>query len=156
MDKFEISKLFKEKGLSLGAVESFTGGGFAKEITSVPGASQFFKGSLVTYATEIKEHVLGVPKDEIEKYGVVSREVASHMVSNGKRLLNTDYTVSFTGNAGPEAMEGKPVGEVHIGIAYSYYVRVFSYNLTGSREEIQRKAIKIAFELLNAEILQNN
>ena len=156
MDSVGINKLFREKGRTLGSVESFTGGSFAKEITSVSGASHFFKGALVTYATEEKNRLLGISYKDIDEFGVVSKEVAAQMASNGKKLLNVDYCVSFTGNAGPSAMEGKPVGEVHIGIAFSDTAQVYSFNLEGSRKEIQDKAINIAFELLETIILQNN
>lgn len=156
MDKFELNKLFREKGITLGSVESFTGGKFASEITSVSGASQFFKGALVTYANEEKVRVLAIPQSEIDTYGVVSREVGGQMAANGKNILNVDYCVSFTGNAGPEALEGKPVGEIHIGIAFSRCLQVFSYQLEGTREQIQNKAIVIAFNLLRGIVSVNN
>ena len=156
MDSTGINKLFREKGRTLGSVESFTGGSFAKEITSISGASHFFKGALVTYATEEKNRILGISYKDIDEFGVVSKEVAGQMASNGKKLLNVDYCVSFTGNAGPSAMEDKPVGEIHIGIAFLDTTRVYSYNLEGSRNEIQDKAINIAFELLESLILENN
>ena len=156
MNSVDINKLFREKGRTLGSVESFTGGLFAKEITSVSGASHFFKGALVTYATEEKNRLLGISYSDIDQYGVVSKEVAAQMASNGKKLLNVDYCVSFTGNAGPSAMEGKPVGEIHIGVAFLDTAQVHSFNLEGSREEIQNKAINIAFELLQTLIFQNN
>ena len=156
MNSEGINKLFREKGRTLGSVESFTGGMFAKEITSVSGASHFFKGALVTYATEEKNRLLGISYRDIDEFGVVSKEVAAQMASNGKKLLNVDYCVSFTGNAGPSAMEGKPVGEIHIGVAFLDAAQVHSFNLEGSREEIQQKAIKIAFELLETLISQNN
>ena len=156
MDSAGINKLFREKGRTLGSVESFTGGSFAKEITSVSGASHFFKGALVTYATEEKNRLLGISYKDIDEFGVVSKEVAGQMASNGKKLLNVDYCVSFTGNAGPSAMEDKPVGEIHIGIAFSDTAQVYSFNLEGTRQEIQDKAIEIAFNLLESTILQNN
>lgn len=156
MDSLGINKLFREKGRTLGSIESFTGGAFAKEITSISGASHFFKGALVTYATEEKNRLLGISYNDIDQYGVVSKEVAAQMASNGKKLLNVDYCVSFTGNAGPSAMENKPVGEIHIGIAFLDTAQVFSYQLEGNRKEIQDKAINIAFELLETILLQNN
>ena len=156
MDKFEINQFFKEKEKTLGSVESFTGGKFASEITSVSGASKFFKGSLVTYATEEKMKLLNISQSDIDTYGVVSREIAGQMAYNGKDILNVDYCVSFTGNAGPEAMEDKPVGEIHIGVAFARCVQVFSYQLEGNREEIQNKAINIAFELLKGIVSANN
>ena len=90
MDSAGINKLFREKGRTLGSVESFTGGAFAKEITSISGASHFFKGALVTYATEEKNRLLGIPYKDIDEFGVVSKEVAAQMASNGKKLLNVD------------------------------------------------------------------
>ena len=156
MDSAGINKLFREKGRTLGSVESFTGGSFAKEITSVSGASHFFKGALVTYATEEKNRLLGIPYKDIDEFGVVSKEIAAQMASNGKKLLNVDYCVSFTGNAGPSAMENKPVGEVHIGVAFLDATQVHSYQLEGTRNEIQEKAIYIAFELLETLIKENN
>ena len=110
MTSEEFSKVLKEKQLTLGSVESFTGGLFAREITRVPGASKFYKGGLVTYATEEKINVLGVSKDIVNRYGVVSQECAYEMASKGQKLLNVDICVSFTGNAGPDVMEGKKCG----------------------------------------------
>ncbi|MCR4911958.1 MAG: CinA family protein [Bacilli bacterium] len=150
-----INQIFREKGLSLGSVESFTGGSFASEITSVSGASHFFKGAYVTYATEEKHRLLGISWDTIDKYGVVSQEVAGEMAGHGKFLLNVDVCVSFTGNAGPEAMENKPVGEIYIGIAFRDMVQVFAYNLNGSRKEIQKQAINIAYEILEKILVKN-
>ena len=74
-----INKLFRKVGLSLGSVESFTGGLFAKEITSVPGASHFFKGGLVTYATEEKNRLLDISYEDIDQCGVVSEQIAEAM-----------------------------------------------------------------------------
>jgi len=154
MSAESINKLFREKGYTLGSVESFTGGGFADAVTSVSGASHFFKGAIVTYATEEKNRLLGISWDTIDKYGVVSQEVAGEMAGHGKPLLNVDFCVSFTGNAGPTAMEDKKVGEVYIGIAFADTCQVFAYQLDGSREEIKNKAINIAFDMLEKIILQ--
>ena len=151
----EINQLFRQYGRTLGSVESFTGGLFAKEITAVSGASHFYKGGLVTYATEEKNRLLGISYDIIDKHGVVSREVAALMAANAQKLLNVDFCVSFTGNAGPEAMEGKPVGEVYIGLAFFDTVQVYAYQLEGDRNEIQNKAIKIAFDTLEKTLLKN-
>ena len=156
MNSQDINKLFREKGRTLGSVESFTGGAFAHDITSVPGASHFFKGALVTYATEEKARILGIPYSEIDTYGVVSQEIAGQMAAHAKSLLNVDYCVSFTGNAGPTAMEGKKVGEVYIGVAFYDKVQVFAYQLEGSRENIQKEAIKIAYDILEKIIEKNN
>ena len=82
-----INKLFREKGYTLGCVESFTGGSFASAVTSVSGASHFFKGGLVTYATEEKQRILGISWETIDQYGVVSQEIAGEMAGHGKALL---------------------------------------------------------------------
>ena len=149
-----INQLFREKGRTLGSVESFTGGGFANAITNVSGASHFYKGGFVTYATEEKNRLLGISYELIDRYGVVSQEIAGEMAGHARCLLNVDYCVSFTGNAGPTAMEGKPVGEIYIGIAYADKCQVYGYHLEGDREEIKNKAINIAFELLENLISQ--
>ena len=144
----EINKLFRDKGLTLGSVESFTGGLFAREITLVPGASKFYKGGLVTYATEEKVRLLNIPQSLVDQYGVVSKEVAYAMADLGRKVLAVDCCVSFTGNAGPEAMENKPVGEVYLALATPEKVEAFGYQLEGTREEIQKNAISLAFTLL--------
>ena len=152
----EIHKLFHSQQISLGAAESFTGGLFAREITAIPGASNFFKGSIVTYATEEKNRLLGISYDDINKYGVVSEEIASLMASNARQLLNVDYCVSFTGNAGPIPMENKPVGEVYIGIATPNGTEVFKLLLNGDRETIQKEGVRNALYILRQIILKNN
>lgn len=156
MDAAALGKLLTEKGKTLGSIESFTGGTFASRITAVPGASHYFKGAIVTYATETKNRLVGVDYNTIKTHGVVSQEVAGEMAGHGKFLLDVDYCISFTGNAGPEAMENKPVGEIYIGIAFLTMCQVFRYDLSGTREEIQNEAIRIGFELLEKIILQNS
>ncbi len=156
MNVVTINKLFREYGRTLGSVESFTGGLFAREITKVSGASHFFKGALVTYASEEKNRILGISYDVIDEYGVVSKEVAAQMASNGQKLLNVDYCVSFTGNAGPTAMEGKPVGLIYIGIAIYDKVEVYEFHLSGDRDTIQNEGVINALKLLEQKILENN
>ncbi len=86
---------------TVSTAESCTGGNIAHLITEVPGSSNYFKGSVVSYATEVKINVLGVPAELVEKYGVVSSEVAEAMANGVRRLLDTDYAISTTGVAGP-------------------------------------------------------
>ena len=110
-----VLKSLEEKGLTLGSVESLTGGLFASTICSVPGASKVFKGSFITYATSMKTDFLNINKDFIDKYGVVSKEVAREMAIIGRHGLEVDVCVSFTGNAGPTKEKGKaPVGRVNM------------------------------------------
>ena len=152
VDTSEINKLFRESGLTLGSVESFTGGLFAKEITAVSGASKFYKGGLVTYATEEKARLLGISKKDLEQFGVVSKEIALQMVVNGRDLLDVDVCVSFTGNAGPDAMEGKPVGEIYIGLSSKDESLVFPFMLKGSRNSIQEEGVKNALDIIKKKI----
>ena len=129
----------EQKKLTVGSVESFTGGLFASTIISKPGASEFFKGSVVTYWSEIKEK-LGVDTSN----GVINKAVALEMAAKGKEFLGVDICISFTGNAGPKETEGKPVGTVFIAINE----KVLELNLKGSRNEIREEAVQIALEEL--------
>lgn len=151
----EINELFRRMGLTLGSVESFTGGKFASSITSVPGASALFKGALVTYSNSEKIKLLNIDPTFINQYGACSKEVAYLMADNGRDVLDVDVCVSFTGNAGPLPMEGRPVGEIFIGFSYLDEVEVYKYQLPGDRKEIQKNAIRYAFLILKTKILRN-
>lgn len=144
----EIQELFVAKQLTLGSVESYTGGLFAKEITAVPGASKYYKGGLITYFTEEKHRFLNISNAIINQFGVVSKEVAELMAKSGQQLLAVDYCVAFTGNAGPDTMDNKPVGEVFIAIASKNQTKVFNYHLNGDRQDIQNQSIALALEEL--------
>ena len=152
MTPIELKEEFVKRGRTLGCVESFTGGLFAREMTRIPGASKFFKGGIVTYATEVKTILCGVSEYAVKQFGVVSQEVAMEMAAHGKHLLNVDYCISFTGNAGPDAMEGKPVGEIYIGIAYFEEAKVYAFLLKGSREDIQKEGVNNALAILEKKI----
>lgn len=156
MNAKELSAIFRSSGRTLGAVESLTGGLFCETITSVPGASHFFKGGIVTYMTEEKVRLLNVSYEEVDKYGVVSEQIASLMASRGARMLSTDYCVSFTGNAGPETMEGKPVGTVYIGFYCYNKVSVYHFELKGTRDEIRKECVDRAIDILAQLISTNN
>jgi PncC family amidohydrolase len=138
-----VRKLIKKR-LTLGAVESFTGGGFSNHITNIPHASYVFYGSIVSYDPEIKENVVGVSKETIERYGTVSKECAEEMARGGQKLLGSDITISFTGNAGPSASEGKEVGLVYIGMLTKENLDVFELHLKGTRLQIKKQAIAYA------------
>ena len=138
----DLVSLFTEKKLTLSCAESLTGGLFASTITSIPGVSKLFKGGVVTYWNEAKANVISVSKDTIDEYGVVSSECASEMVRGVKKLFNTDVAISFTGNAGPTSMEGKPVGLVYIGIIIKETVFTFEYMFEGDRNQIREACVK--------------
>lgn len=103
--------------MTLSCAESCTGGEIAHLITSVPGASEYFLGSVTSYAIPIKEKLLKVRAGTIKKFGVVSSEVAVEMATGVRRLLGSTYSVATTGLAGPSGDEQNPVGTVWIGIA---------------------------------------
>ena len=112
-----VGSLLRGTGMTLSAAESCTGGKISSLITSVPGASEYYLGSVTSYAIAIKEKVLGVPSATINEYGVVSSEVAAAMAEGVRKLTGSTYAVSTTGLAGPEGDERNPVGTVWIGIA---------------------------------------
>ncbi|MBO6096499.1 MAG: CinA family nicotinamide mononucleotide deamidase-related protein [Bacteroidales bacterium] len=112
-----IGRILKERGLTLSCAESCTGGEIAHLITSVAGSSQYFLGSVTSYAVSVKEQVLGVPSQVIKECGVVSSEVAAAMAEGVRRLTGSDYAVATTGLAGPSGDEFNPVGTVWIGAA---------------------------------------
>lgn len=138
----KLLKALQEKGLTLGSVESITGGLFASKVTSIPGASKVFKGALITYTAEEKNRLAKVSKETIEEYGVVSPEVAIEMAEGGRRALNVDICVSVTGNAGPTCEPGgKPVGEVHIAVATKDGTITRQISLKGDRKHIQSMCV---------------
>ena len=148
-----VVKHLAEKNITVGAAESITGGMFASMFTSIPGSSKVFKGSIVSYSTVIKENLLDVGSDLVNSVGVISKECALKMAKSAKKLLGVDMAISFTGNAGPEAMEGKPIGLVYLGIAYQNKVNVYKLQLSGSRKEIREKCCEYAFRLINEKII---
>ena len=114
----QVLALCRERGLTLSAAESITGGLIAKCITDVPGASQVFLGAVVSYTNEVKNHVLGVPSSLLEAYGAVSEPVARAMAMGVRVLTGSDLAVAVTGLAGPDGDDrGNPVGTVFIGLA---------------------------------------
>lgn len=129
------------KNFTLASVESFTGGLFAATIVEKPGSSKYFKGSIVTYHNDIKDK-LGVNVEN----GVINSNTALEMAKKGKEFFNVDFCIAFTGNAGPTAMEDKPVGLFYIAINNQVY-EFFYPNL--SRNEIRKKAVEIAIKKLN-------
>jgi competence/damage-inducible protein CinA C-terminal domain len=144
----ELVKLLLDNKLSIASIESFTVGEFASSLASYPMISNVYKGSLICYQTIIKEQVLKVDKVLIDKYGVVSNEVALEMAKKGSLLFNSDITISFTGNAGPTAMEHKPVGLFYIAVLFNGQLESYEYQIKGNRAEIKSTAIMEAVKIL--------
>ncbi|MDD4531944.1 MAG: CinA family protein [Bacilli bacterium] len=140
MSEYKLKELLNQKHYTLCSAESLTGGGFSYFITRHPGASTYFKGGMVTYANEIKLR-LGVTANTLDKYGAVSEQCAKEMVERVQEFFKTDVAISFTGNAGPDAMENKPVGLVYIGIRIKDKTYVYKNIFDGDRELIRSQCI---------------
>ena len=137
------------QGRTLVTAESLTGGGIGGELTSVSGSSAVYKGGVISYTNEVKEQVLGVPGEILERYGAVSQWTAGAMVSGVRRLLRADVAVSVTGLAGPGGDDfGNPVGTVFIGYEDARQTAVHHYVFSGTREEVRQQTIEAALELI--------
>ncbi len=151
-----LVKALAEKGLTLSCAESCTGGLIAKRITDVSGASAVFHGGVVTYTNEMKEALLGVKRETLDKYTAVSEPVAAEMAENVRTRLGTDIGISTTGYAGPDGGDGEnPVGTVYIGISTRRGTQVTRFAFSGmrSREYVRTLAAGRAFLLALKEIL---
>ncbi len=150
-----IAKILTKKGMSLATAESFTGGRIAEQLTAIPGASAYFKGSVVSYATQVKIQLLQVPEALIEKHSVVSAEVASVMASSVRTMMNAHFAVATTGNAGPTKGDSDAdIGTVYIAIATPEQVFAERFQMGNHRERIVQKSVHKAFEMLLKEILK--
>jgi nicotinamide-nucleotide amidase len=151
-----IGKLLRERGATLALAESCTGGYISHLITSVAGSSDYYKGSVTAYANEVKQNLLGVSSELLEKFGAVSQEVAEQMASGARKVLNTDFAVATTGIAGPGGgTEEKPVGTVLIAIASkdSVFSKKFTF-INDKRERTIIRSAQTALQLLRREILK--
>jgi len=151
-----LGKLLKQKGKTIAAAESCTGGKIAQMITSVAGSSAYFKGSAVTYATDAKVNILKVEQQLIDVFSVVSAQVAENMALKARQLFGSDYAVSTTGNAGPlKGDSAVEVGTVFIGIATPKGVFSEKLDLGQPREKVIERAANKALEKIYQEILKN-
>ena len=156
----EIGRLIRRyqaetgKWLTIGTVESATGGRIADRITNVPGSSDYFKGSVVAYSNEVKVALLGVKKTTIENYGAVSEQTALEMAQGGRKLLDVHVCVSDTGIAGPSgATPEKPVGLFYLGLATRDESLSQKHVFQGTREENKRDAAEAALNMLKHYLL---
>ena len=150
-----LGRLMTEKGFTLATAESCTGGKIATVLTALSGASNYFKGSVVSYATQTKIDVLGVSKNTIDKYGVVSAQVASEMALGIQKLMQVDYAITTTGNAGPAKGDSSvDLGIVFIAIATPTGVFVEEFNFGQPREKVIDRAVSKSLELVYKEILK--
>ena len=151
-----LGRILKEKKQSIATAESCTGGKIAQLVASVPGASTYFKGSVVAYATEVKTKVLGISDAFITEHSVVSKEVASAMALSVQKMMQTDYAIATTGNAGPTKGDADAeVGTVCIALATPNGVIVEEFNFGQPREKVIDRAVIKSLEMLQKEILKN-
>jgi PncC family amidohydrolase len=147
-DAAEALALLVSTGATLATAESLTGGRLAAVVTAVPGASASYLGGFVTYATDLKESLLGVPHDLVERYGVVSPECARAMAEGCRQATGATYAVATTGVAGPDSQEGKPVGTVYVGITGPDGTSALTMELVGDRHQVQDRACREALSAL--------
>ena len=151
-----LGRILKDKKRTVATAESCTGGKIAQLLTSVSGASAYFKGSVVSYATDAKINVLGISKDVIAQHSVVSKEVASAMALSVQKMMQADYAIATTGNAGPTKGDADAeVGTVCIALATPNGVIVEEFNFGQPREKVIDRAVIKSLEMLQKEILKN-
>jgi nicotinamide-nucleotide amidase len=152
----ELVRLLTVRGETLAVAESLTGGLVAAEITSVPGASKVFRGSVTAYATELKHELLGVDATLLAQRGAVDPQVAGQMATGVRKALGADWGIATTGVAGPEPQDGRPVGTVFVAVDGPLTPRpgsagggkVEALRLNGSRAEIRMESVRSVLALL--------
>ena len=150
-----IGEYLSRKKLTVGTAESCTGGLIASQLTSVSGSSGYFLGSIVSYANEVKQNVLGVSKDDLMKYGAVSQQVVEQMAKGALKVLGCDYTIATSGIAGPTGgTPEKPVGTIWIALANKEKVisKQYHFATISTRENNIRRTVNISLLLLLEEL----
>lgn len=137
----DVVEALKERNLTIGSCESLTAGLFASTIAEVSGASAVLKGGIITYWTSCKINVVHVDEEVVATYGVISAPCAKEMAEKARALLDVDICVSFTGNAGPDAMEGKPAGRIYCAIATPKQTYGYEFQLSGTRNEVRKEVV---------------
>ena len=149
----EIGELLKRHNATMSTAESCTGGNIAHNITEVPGSSMYFKESVVSYCNEVKHNVIGVKQETLDTYTAVSEETAKEMAEGVKRVMNTDFSVSTTGIAGPGgATETQKVGTAWMATATPAKTSAQLFHFDGDREMVIEKATAKALEILEDKI----
>ncbi|MGW2048995.1 CinA family protein [Streptomyces sp. NPDC001858] len=156
----DVVRLLTVSGSTLAVAESLTGGLVAAEITSVPGASRVFRGSVTAYATELKHELLGVDAALLAARGAVDAQVAAQMAAGVRKALGADWGVATTGVAGPDPQDGQPVGTVFVAVDGPFGAdsgsaaggKVEALRLNGDRAEIRRESVRSVLALLLTEL----
>ncbi len=150
-----VVRLMHEKKKTVASAESITGGLVAHRICLVPGASDFFKGGVVSYTDEVKARELGVPREMLEKHGAVSEPVARAMAEGVRAKFGVDIGVATTGFAGPSGgMEENPVGTAYVGLAHAGGCEVIRWGWLGTRYEIMSRTAKLALNMVRLELMK--
>ena len=144
-----VIHMLRERGFSLGVAESLTGGLMGARLTSVPGASDVFRGGIVCYASDVKFSLLGVPEGP-----VVTADAARAMAEGARRVLGADVAIATTGVAGPAEQEGQAVGTVFLGLAMDGASEAQQLQLPGDRQRIRQYAVISALNLLRRRLMQ--
>jgi nicotinamide-nucleotide amidase len=148
-----VGRLMSQRGLTLATMESCTGGLLASSITDVPGSSAYYRGGLVSYASEMKL-AWGVDPRIIEEHGVISAECAGEMARAARERVGADIGIGVTGVAGPDSQEGKLPGTVHIGLDVGFaQPQTLSYQFAQGRQAVKRRAVTTALVLLRRTLL---
>jgi nicotinamide-nucleotide amidase len=133
-----------ERGLTVAVAESLTGGRLAAALTAHPGASKVVRGSVTSYATDLKASILGVDRDLLAREGAVHPEVARQMAAGVRTLCGADLALATTGVAGPDPQDGQPVGRLYTALATAAGAQSLGWNLAGDRSRIQDDAVRAA------------
>lgn len=137
------------EGQTLSTAESCTGGGIGEALTAVPGASNVYKGGIISYCNEIKHGLLAVPEEILTRYGAVSAPVAEAMALGARKALQSDVAVSVTGLAGPTGDEfGNPVGTVFVGYCDAKHCISRHFRFAGDRKQVRQQAMEAALILV--------
>ncbi len=157
MDEEDIAQklvaLLIERNMTVATAESCTGGLLAAQFTSIPGVSAVFAGGFVTYATPMKHKLLGVPRRVLKTQGAISKKTARLMAEGAAKKTGVDCALSITGNAGPDADEGKPVGLVYIGCFIDGKTTGRKFLFEGDRGSIRQQAADEAMQMLYRKLL---
>jgi len=149
MTKLPSEVLTALKGKTLVTAESCTGGGIGAALTAIPGSSAVYKGGIISYTNWVKENLLHVPSDILEKEGAVSLPVAEAMAVGARSALQADVAVSVTGLAGPGGDEyGNPVGTVFIGYSDAHRTIGREFHFSGDRDDVRSQAVAEALKLV--------
>ena len=143
----ELLEELAVRNYSLSVMESLTGGLFSSTFVSITGASRVFKGGIVAYSADAKI-ANGVKEETIKKHGTISNECVKEMALAVSTKFNTNVSIAFTGNAGPETQEDKNVGLVFIGIRIGEKLHSFEIQLKGERDKIRKDCVDLGFKIL--------